>query len=513
MKWSEKAAAVIQAAGCGTEIETLDRVMENLQAGRTKQVGVLGEISSGKTTLINRMAEKEVRKPSRIAREEPPLMVTFGSGEVKEGYEVIDVKNPRCEEIPVSFFEIPADRAIHPQTLETEPMLEEMDAVIYVLSALTPFTASDAARLGAMVNRFPMVIYVSKAEQLASREEYEETLAYIKRQFSESFDGMACEILDSTQPDAVDAILEGLKDLAVRELREIHRDRLLQREKDIVEAGLRRQLEQLEREKKEREANRVAADASYRKELLEWEELRLEMRERKQEAITLANRQIAVSRGAVKERMTMRMNAAGDKRVWIREDLKNALQKELKEISHTLEEDLARRARADEAWLTDEVEKRWGITSYPEARREYHRDWRTKGPSGIAEKPDKSKLAAAAGSGLIAGGALFGSMSLIPTCMVATPAVLAMIHLIRKSREEEKEYDEKLEQAVKDCCDRNFTAFTGQMHTVVDCYYENMAEHIRNLSGRQKTAPDPNDLDARKEKIFAMLEELARQIG
>ena len=67
MKWSEKAAAVIQAAGCGTEIETLDRVMENLQAGRTKQVGVLGEISSGKTTLMKLMLGYYPVNEGRIA--------------------------------------------------------------------------------------------------------------------------------------------------------------------------------------------------------------------------------------------------------------------------------------------------------------------------------------------------------------------------------------------------------------------------------------------------------------
>lgn len=505
---SEKIEAAARLAGCEDKISAVDAVMESLQDSRTKNVAVLGETNCGKTSLINKIAGVQVREPTNFSMDERPLMVTFGSGGTKPGYEVVDVRDSICGEARISLYEIPMNMALDGGTRQVKPMLEEMDAVIYIISAVTPFTATDAENIGAVVNKFPMILYVSKTELLEDGE-YDTVTAYIRDEFAGKFDGAACEILDSRQPDAVEAIVEGLREISLEELREFHVMRLEQQAKNIVAEELRQQTEQLDAERKAREADRAAKDAEYRKQLLGWETLRIGMREREQEAVDAVNQKITASKTALKEKLACQIMETRHKKEWVNHELKKVLQRELRAASNQAAADLKDKTAADAAWLVSEVNRKSGIKIEVEDMDREPVKRLPENPGSAAEEPGYSRIAAAAGTGLLAGGAIFSGMSLLPTCMVAIPASLATYYLLKGDSEEREQYNRELVRMTEKCCDENFAALEDQICGAVHKHYERMTESIKKLSMPGETETDFGDIAQRREKISDMLEELA----
>lgn len=510
MSLSETLKAAAKAAGTENEVTGVEEVIVNLQEGKTKNIAILGEANCGKTSLINRLAGMEVRKPTKISMDEAPLMVTFHSGEEKEGYEIMDVSAPKCEEAEASLYEIPVHMAVDDETGQAALMLEEMDAVIYITSAVTPFSASDAANIEAVVNRFPMILYVSKMDLLENDEERTQAMEYIKEEFSRKFEGTDCEILDSLQADAADAILEGIKELALEELREFHIMRLEQQARDIVAQGLRRQLVRLEEKRKEREASEAATNDAYRQQLLEWDELRLRMLEKKQDAADIVDKEITRSKLAVKKDLTAQLGKADDKKKWMNHRLGKELQTELESVSRSVMEKVRVRAESDAAWLVNEVNKKFGVAIDVTDMKGNGTVQVEEGSGDAMETPGKGRLVAAAGSGLVAGGAFFSSMPLIPTSIVVVPALMAMYHFVKKDREDQEQYIKNLERITGECCDKNFAALAGQIQAAIDTHYGNIVENIRNLGSRKKTTVDFSDLEEQRARLSGMLENLSR---
>ena len=302
----ETVTSAAKAAGTEAEVAGVEAAVAWLRTSRVRNVAILGGANCGKTSLINKIAGAEVRRPTKFSMGGEPLMVTFGSGETKAGYEVVDINSPECEKTGMSLFEIPIEQAVDHRTGQLTMMLEEMDAVIYVMSAIAPFSASDAANLEAVVNRLPMMLFVSRTDLMDSAEDSVEALGYIAEEFAGRFAGVECEILDACQPDAADRILDAIKEISLGELREFHIMRLEQWARDITAKGLRLQIRQREKE-------RASDDAEYRRRLLEWDELRLQMLERKQKAVDVMNREITKSKPVVVEELVRQLKAADDR--------------------------------------------------------------------------------------------------------------------------------------------------------------------------------------------------------
>lgn len=508
MKLSEKIRNAAETAGCSDEINTINAVMENLTGSKTKNIAFLGGINCGKTALINKLAGMEVRKPTKLFMDEEPLMVTFGSGEEKPGYEVIDIKESKCSEAGVAFYEIPIHRAVDHEAGRATPMLEEMDAVIYIIPAITPFTASDVENISIIANRFPMILYVSKTELLENDEEYQSAIEYIHDRFVGEFEGVDCRILDSRQSDALDVIMEGFREISLEELREFHMMRLKQQAKNIVAEGLQRQLEQLERKKKECEADKAASDAAYREQLLEWDELRIKMLEKKRMTLDVVNKKIAESDISVKEKLICQIRGAEYKKDWMSQELKRILQKELQKTSDYVMDDVRDRIGADTAWLVGEVNRKEGVMMEVEELEGNHVIRLKEIPDSEPETPGYGKMAIAAGTGFIAGGAIFSGISLIPTCIVAVPASLVLFHFLKENSDDYERYKKRMEQLTEECCDKNFAALEKRISAAINRYYENMTEDIRKFSSRKEGGIDFEDIACQCEKISGILEEL-----
>lgn len=512
MSLAQTVVKAAKAAGTEEKVMEIENVISSLQGSNTKNIAVLGEANCGKTSLINKLAGTEVRKPTKLSMEEEPIMVTFHNGETKKGYQIVEVNAPKCEEAGISLYEIPITMAVESETGQTSLMLEEMDAIIYITSAVTPFSGSDAANIQALISKFPFMLYVSKADLLNSEEEYSEAMDYIRDEFSQNFEGVVCEILDSQQPDAEEILFDGIKDLDLNELREFHIMRLEQRAKEITAQGLRQQLEQLEIQRHKREEQEAEINAAYREQLLEWEEFRLRMLEKKQEAIEAAQKITMAAKAEAARHLIERLEKAGDKKDWINHQMGKYLQIELESASQDVMEELKRRTQSDAEWLINKVTQKFGVTMTVADMRENEFVQINESPRNTVENPKKDKLLAAAGSGLIAGGAVLSSMSWLPTCIIAAPAVWAMHHFVKRNREEQEQYQQNMERIVQECCDNNFNILNRQSQTAIDSYYEYIVENIRNLSSKEKTTVDFGDIENQRRQFLEILDKLMQEV-
>lgn len=511
MKLSDKVWEAAGAAGCEYKITATEELMERLTRGKTKNIAVLGETNCGKTSLINEMAGVQVRKPTKLPMEEEPLMVTFHSGETKPGYEQVDVQNSRCEEAGLTLFEIPMQMAVYSETEEVGAMLEEMDAVVYVISALMPLSAADVANIGILADKFPMVIYVSKADLLAGEEDYEEAMGYLREELSERFGGTACEIFDNRMPGAADAVTGRMAELALEEVREFHLLRLERQARQDVAAELTRKLTELDEEKRRREEERAGKDLAYRERLLKWEGLRVTMEEKARENMEAADKKISLEKPKAKERLVQELREAADKKKWLNQELRAALKEEMERRFLSVVEDVKDRAWADAAWLASEASRKLETKITVEELKAGLPEEPQTALGGVVKNSSSRKLAAAAGAGIVAGGSILGGMTLASVSFVAIPASLAAAYFFKEGLQDRKEYHEKLERSLDKCCEKNFDGLSSQVHRAIRNYYKAIAENIQRLgSDKPKTERDGSDIERQREGLEKLLEELGR---
>ncbi|MCH5264946.1 MAG: hypothetical protein J1F02_03530 [Lachnospiraceae bacterium] len=512
MSLLEKMGDAAVLAGCEEDIKAFDAVIERLQGSKTKNIAVLGEANCGKTELINMIAGKEVRKPTKLSLGEEPLMLTFNSGESKPEYEVTDIKDSQYEEAGLSFYEIPIDMALDSDSGQVRPMLEEMDAVIYILSAVTPMTALDVANIEAFVNKLPLVVFISKTDLLDSEEDYQSTLEYIQNEFSDRFGNTICEFFDNNQGEAADAIVGSLKEISLDELREFHIIRIEQQMKNLVIERLNEQLEELDKEKKRREEEKARGDAEYRKKTLQWESVRVKMLEKEQRVMEEAEQKLSASSISVKKEMKKELKEASNKKEWMERSMKHVVRGEVENVVERLNEDIEDRAKADAAWLVSEVNRQFGVKIQVEDI-QLKGTARTEGnPESCKEKPPYQKAIVAAGAGILAGGAVLSSISLIPTCIIAIPASVITLTCIKGSMDDLEKYNKKLIRLVEDYCDKVFNNLSKQIHAGIRKYYGNITECIRKLSVRDEEDVDMGDIDERRDKLSQAIHQLQQAL-
>ena len=245
---------------------------------------------------------------------------------------------------------------------------------------------------------------------------------------------------------------------------------------------------------------------------MEWDELRLRMLEKKQETIEDTDKITEMSKMAAAKKLIGQLEQAEDKKEWVNHRLGKILQMELENASQSVMEVIKRRTQSDAVWLIQEANKKLGITIYVEDIESSDIVQITESPHESVETPKKDKLFAAAGSGLIAGGAVLSSMSWISTCMIAAPAVWAMHHFVKRNREEQEQYNRNLVRITQECCDNNFNILIRQNQTIIDRYYEYIVENIRNLSSREKTTMDFSDIEDQRRQLSEMLDKLLQEI-
>lgn len=509
MKLFEKYSDIIHFTQSEEDIKIYEEIISSLESSKLKNIAVLGEMNCGKTSLINKLSGAEARKTTKISLDEMPLMVTFHSDETRDGYEKVDLHNEKCQELGVAFYEIPINQAVEYETGRPTKLLEEMDAVIYVMSAIMPFTSADVANLRSVVDQFPLLIWNSKTDMLDGEQEYQDCSDYIRTEFFNQFKGSFCEFYDGKNENAIQEILERFGEMGLEEIREFHIQQVEQQVKNILAGNLDKMLEDIKAKRQAREAEKGQADQNYRQQILLWNDIRLAMLEKEQETIDYGDKKISNAKISAKKNTILALKDAKNKQDWIQNEFKPMLETEIQSVAREVLDDVKDLSDSHVAWLISEVNRKFSKALVID-------DMRRPAPhvEGNVEKfnsaPDYKKAVMAAGSGLVAGGAILSGLSLVPTCIVAIPASLVTLTLIRDSMKDHEEYNERLLRFVEECCDKNFAKLTKKVHDHINYYYEKVVAEIMAVSETGAPEIDFRDIsdaeDAIKDKIRMLSE-------
>lgn len=139
---------------------------------------ITGGKNSGKTTVLNGIVGTTLREPDLLSEEGKPLRVTFEKTECSPLFENRIVANKKWYDEDAVLYEVKLtdimDRAYRPNEL-----LDLADAVVYVVSALSPFTNEDVNGILAL-SRMPVRVLVSKLDQIEEGQKAK-LIAYVGR--------------------------------------------------------------------------------------------------------------------------------------------------------------------------------------------------------------------------------------------------------------------------------------------------------------------------------------------
>lgn len=506
MNLNEKIIKIAEYAGCMDEVKQYDEIIEQLNNSMLKNIAVIGETNCGKTTLINKLAGTEVRKATEISKNEPSMMVTFNSDEVKEGFEKHNVSNKKCSDAGIALYEIPVNDAIEYETGKITSLMEQMDAVIYVISAMVPLTASDIKNLDALSTRFPVIIFTAKND-LISDEDYSEVAHYITNSLSNKYEGIIFGFYDNKQEGFADEIVHKLGQLETDELREFHKIQLEQLAKIAIEEKLKGMETEMRDKRDTRVQEQADNDTRNRDRELEWNSIRLTMLEKKNEAIDYAAKKINKAEQAAEQEALAAMADAGNDVSWVKNDLKGLLENSVNSSSVSVMKEVGKVVDAHVAWLVSEVNHKFEINL--EIQDMNSRSSYVSSDVGeYVDTRDYKKIIYAVGSGVVAGGAILSGLPLVPTAMVAVPATILMLNFAKGSVEDINNYHNKIKKFVGNCCSKTFARLKKQIEKNISDYYEKLIAEIVRLCESSETFVDFSDIDRRESEIKDKIAEL-----
>lgn len=505
MTINKKLMDIAEYAGCTGDIRPFDSIIEGLKTSKLKNIAVLGDICCGKTSLINKLAGTEVRKPSDVSRGEPPMMVTFGSDEKKEGFEKHDVSNRRCSDAGVSFYEIPAGAAIDPASGKPSLLLEQMDAIIYIIPATAPLSRSDIEVLDVLANRFPAIIFISKLD-IPEEDDRKQTIDYVESSLSGQYSGIPFRFFNNIQENYPDKIIGSLEQIGLDDLREFHIMQLEYLAKETVISNLRRMENDLKVRRRERENEQFAAGSLDRDKEIEWNNIRITMLEKQREATDLASKEIAGMEQETKEEILSNMERAGDDGAWVKKEIKGLLERRVNEYSAAVMKKTGQIADAHTAWLVSEVSHKFDI-DLPVSEMERKASYISSDTEDYDNKRSYKSLLIAIGSGALAGGAITGKLT-IAVPYIAIPAALLTIAYTIDHFKDTHEYHKKAREFAESCCSDAFAKLKEQTISTLKDYYEELISEIKTLCEHSRSTVDFSDLDREEAEIMNKINEI-----
>ena len=323
---TEKFYEAAKIAGCEYKVLNAKEIIAYLSENKTRNVAILGETNSGKTTLINRLCGKEVRTATKLSMGEKPLKVVFASIESDDNYEIVSLDSGN--NAGLTFNEIPFNMAVDYDSKAPTEMLEKMDVVIYVVSAVMPMTASDVENITNLMDKFPVIIYISKIDMLDNTDDAAEVTEYVKNIAAKTFENGEIPIFSSGD-DSVDSIMDILKEMEVDGIREYHIGRIAAVTKQNVVEALNDKLASLKEIRKQREKEVAATEDEARDEKLAWDKLRLDMLEHCQETIDTLDKKLSMIKISAKQELQKQFKEVQNKKEWLKVDLKELLTEKL----------------------------------------------------------------------------------------------------------------------------------------------------------------------------------------
>ncbi|MBT9778598.1 hypothetical protein GPL15_19045 [Clostridium sp. MCC353] len=163
MELFEKLLPFAADAGCEEAVNRLKSQAEELLAQEDTHVVVAGGANSGKTTLINRMVGNEVREESLLNEEEKPLRVVFEKRDDDDAYDCRTVMNQAWYDEGAVLYEMKIQDMFCGESGALKEVMNTKDIVLYMVSAISPFTYEDVNAIKAM-SGLSVRVFLNKLE-------------------------------------------------------------------------------------------------------------------------------------------------------------------------------------------------------------------------------------------------------------------------------------------------------------------------------------------------------------
>ena len=170
MEKLDELRSIAQQADCADIISHLEQRSVALRAQKEFQLAVLGECGSGKTSLLNRLVGQTVREPSAVPTEGLPLRVVFNRQAPRDGLEHVEVFAPKWDDSGVALHEFSIDDACGTDMTELSALMDQIDVVVYTVSAAMPLTETDS-RVISMVAPRPVILALTKTDLIPADEQ------------------------------------------------------------------------------------------------------------------------------------------------------------------------------------------------------------------------------------------------------------------------------------------------------------------------------------------------------
>ena len=337
----KKLNALAEQAGCFQIKENYNEVRESMQRSTMKQYAVLGDVNAGKSTIINILA-REKKLPVSVRSNEHRKVAFVES----------DEHNCRWVELSTGAY-------IGDGVAETESPIWYIDAAIYVLSAMTPFSQQDVTAIKACLSRgVPCSLVLNKLDA-TDESEREEIIAYIKTQAQRHFGSDSLIVINTKDVEATKQAI--MNDFASAEDSVDIRDYML-----AVSYAKALKAYIAEKYDSAKEKMQIASDKEKQNkqaildEKIAWDKIKLEIESRKLKLIEAMsvemNRLYADCIAALADKAML----AKSPKDWWEQSLEKEFHREIIRISNKIDRLICTQFTGDRDWLVQTVENRFG---------------------------------------------------------------------------------------------------------------------------------------------------------
>ena len=329
-----------EKAGCLAVKDKYNEVRMSIQQNSMKQYAVLGDANSGKSTIINILAE-EKRLPVSVR----------SSGHDRIAY--VESEKHNCR-----WVELASETYTGNNIADADSPFWYMDAAIYILSASAPFSQQDVTAIKACVaHGVPCSLILSKLD-VVNEAEKDEIIAYVKTQTERHFGSDSLIVVNTKDKEATREVL--LKEFASAEDTSDVRDYLLavsyaKTLKEHVAASYESVKEKMQIvSEQEKQTKQVLFD-----EKIAWDKIKVDIESRKMKLVEAMSVEMNRLYTDCISALTDKAMLAKSPKDWWEKSLEKEFSKEIIRISNKIDRMICSQVANDRDWLVKTVEQRF----------------------------------------------------------------------------------------------------------------------------------------------------------
>ena len=330
-----------ERAGCPEVKSGYGDVRLSIQRSIMKQYAVLGDVNSGKSTIINILAGEKKLPVSARANEHG-----------KAAFVESDEHNCR-------WVELSSDSYTGEDTADVDSLLWHMDAAVYVLSATTPFSQQDVAAIRACAaHGVPCSLVLSKLDVIDGAER-DEIIAYIKAQAERHFGSDSLTVINTRDEEATRQAV--MREFASAEDSADVRDYMLAVSyAKALKARIAARYESAKEKAQSASEREKQAKQALRDEKIAWDKINLEIEERKMKLAEAMSVEMNSLYADCIAGLTDKAMQARSPKEWWEQSLEKEFRASLAGISGSIDRMICSRVAEDRDWLVQTVGQRFG---------------------------------------------------------------------------------------------------------------------------------------------------------